>query len=175
MRRFLLVALALGPAVALAATTTLPVPAPGTISFGTQVHSPVDAFINAAECAGLSPLTLLVRWDVENASSGATGTATSFTVYAHNSTSAHGVSSTGACPTNNADAGDTALLVGPVGTFDATETNPSGATGPSIDVALDPTLVVSVAGKRCATTSDEDIILCVQANNGGGTARGKVV
>ncbi len=166
MRRLLLLAL-LAPVVTL--PQTVPDPTPGSVSFANELHSANDSFINAAECAGG---TVLVQWDIENTAT----TITSFTVYAHNRTSAHTEQSTGACPTVDQDGGDTALRVGPIATFDdVAVSNPNGVTEPSAEIGLDAAFIVSVAGKSCGATADEDIVLCVQANNNGGTARGKVV
>jgi hypothetical protein len=168
MRRVLLLALVAAPALPLA--QSLPVPSAGRISFGTDAHSSVDEFINSAECAGGR---ILVRWDVEGASTGSSSNATTYTVYAHNATTTHTDTSTGACPKADADGGDTALRAKPILTVDATESNP-GNSAASLDIALDAALIVSVSGKSCSATANEDIVLCVQGDNGA-TARGKAV
>lgn len=168
MRRLLLLALALAPALAVA--QNLPAPGAGRVSFGTDAHSPVDGFINAAECAGGN---IIVRWDVEGATTGSSTNAASYTIYAHNATATHTDTSTGACPKVDADGGDTALRAKAILTVDATQSNPGGSAA-SVDFTLDAALIVSVSGKSCSATADEDIVLCVQGDNGA-TARGKVV
>ncbi|HEX9306484.1 MAG TPA: fibronectin type III domain-containing protein [Anaeromyxobacter sp.] len=170
MRRALLLVLLAAPA--LASAQDVPAPADGRIAVANEPHTPTDEFINAAECAGGS---IKIRWDVENAVTGSTAAPTSFTVYAHNSTTLHSATSTGPCPANSGEAGDTALKVGSIGTFDPADTNPQGATGPSNEVSFDTSTIVSTAGLACNATGQQTIVICVQGKAGGtavGTARG---
>ncbi len=173
MRRVLLLVLLAAPA--LASAQDVPAPASGRIAVANEPHTATDEFINAAECAGG---TIRIRWDVENAVTGSGAVPTSFTVYAHNSTTLHNATSTGPCPANTGEGGDTALRVGSIGTFDPAVTNPQGATGPSNEVEFATSTIVASAGLACNATGQQAIVICVQGMDGGtdaGTARGSLI
>jgi MYXO-CTERM domain-containing protein len=173
MRRASLLAVLLtAPATVVAQTA--PTPSPGQITFPDVSQSPIDGYINLAECRGG---TIKLSWRVQFEPGMSFINIASYQLYAANKIPSPAPTGN-ACTKRNGENGDNSVQAGSVGTV---VTSNLGET--MLDVEYLTSQIAAASGKgACNATAAEDIEICVEATDSPagagnlvGTARGKLI